>query len=356
MRFVFTTCSVVLFSITRAWTTSTAVDSKYSNNEPEPSPVIYPQKHLDDVPFSVDETLLRSSIYIPSGFEYGQGNKTPILLVPGTGISGGSTYTNTIGKLLQGTTYADPVWLNIPGNSLGDIQMNSEYVAYAINYVSAISGNCNISIISWSQGAINVHWSFMYWPSTRQAISDFVALSPDFKGTVLASFLCSRLTPPALCVPSIIQQESSSNFMSLFSSNGGREAFVPTTTVYSSTDEIVQPQDGANASGYIDDPKAVGVSNNQIQALCPGIQVVLHEGILYNAVAWALIQDAITHPGPGQSSRLKNLKELCYQIYAPGLFVVDVVGSESLLIQALTNVALYTPKTTSEPEKASYVI
>jgi hypothetical protein len=144
--------------------------------------------------------------------------------------------------------------------------------------------------------------------------------------------------------------------MSLFSSNGGREAFVPTTTIYSSTDEIVQPQDGTNASGYIEDPKAVGVSNNEIQALCPGIQVVLHEGILYNAVAWALIQDAITHPGPGKSSRLKNMKELCCQIHASGLSVVDVVGAESLLIQALAHVALYIPKTISEPEKASYVI
>ncbi|KAL2787232.1 hypothetical protein BJX66DRAFT_328028 [Aspergillus keveii] len=305
---------------------STPLNSMYNNNDPQPSPTIYTQKHLDDVPFSVNETLLRSSIYIPSGFEYGQGNKTPILLVPGTGISGGSTYANTIGKLLQRTTYADPVWLNIPGDSLGDIQVNSEYVAYAINYISSVSGNRNLSIVSWSQGAINVHWSFMYWPSTRQAISDFVALSPDFKGTILASLLCSSLTPPALCVPSIIQQKSSSNFISLFSSNGGREAFVPTTTIYSSSDEIVQPQDGTNASGYIEDPKAV----------------VLHEGILYNAVAWALIQDGITHPGPGKSSRLKNMKELCW--------------AESLLIQALAHVALYIPKTISEPEKASYVI
>jgi len=44
-----------------------------------------------------------------------------------------------LAKLLTGANHASPVCMNIPGAALGDAQVNAEDVAYAINFVSAVS-------------------------------------------------------------------------------------------------------------------------------------------------------------------------------------------------------------------------
>jgi hypothetical protein len=329
---------------------NTGVDSSSNKNPINPTTPVYPQKASGDAPYSIDENTLRSAIYIPSTFGYGKSGKQPVLMVPGTALPGGTTYSNAFEKLLASSSYADPVWVNIPGYSLGDAQVNAEYVAYAINYLSGISDQKNISVVSWSQGGINVQWSLKYWASTRSVVSDFVALAPDFKGTTEADLICSGLTLP-LCTPSIKQQSNKSKFISVLRNNGGDSAYVPTTTFYSATDEIVQPQTGTGASSYLLDARNVGVTNNQVQALCPGtIQVVLHEGVLYNAVAWALIEDALNHDGPGNPSRL-NLATLCTALNAPGL---NGLQGESILLTAVPNIVAYKTHVFSEPGIASY--
>ncbi|OBT82604.1 hypothetical protein VE02_07977 [Pseudogymnoascus sp. 03VT05] len=329
---------------------TTGVNSANNKNTINPATAIYPKKAAGDAPYSVDENTLRSAIYIPSTFQYGKTGKQPVLLVPGTSLPGGVSYSNAFGKLLAASSYADPVWLNIPGYSLGDAQVSGEYVAYAMNYLSGVSQQKNISVVSWSQGGINTQWGLKYWPSTRSVVSDFVALAPDFKGTVEVDLVCSGFTI-TLCTPSIKQQSDKSNFISTFRSNGGDSAYVPTTTFYSATDEIVQPESGTGASSIILDARNVGVSNNQVQDMCPGtIQIVLHEGVLYNAVAWALIEDALTHDGPGNRSRL-DTSTLCRALAAPGL---NGITGESILLTAIPNIIAYKSHVFTEPAIAAY--
>lgn len=329
---------------------NTGENSSNNKNTVNPVTAVYPKKFAGDAPYSVDENTLRSAIYIPPTFQYGKTGKQPVLLVPGTSLPGGTSYSNAFGKLLAASTYADPVWLNIPGYSLGDAQVNGEYVAYAMNYLSGVSEQKNISVVSWSQGGINTQWGFKYWPSTRSIVSDFVALAPDFRGTIEADLVCSGLTI-ALCTPSIIQQRDKSKFIATFRNNGGDSAYVPTTTFYSATDEIVQPETGSGASSIMLDARNVGVTNNQVQELCAGIiQIVLHEGVLYNAVAWALLEDALTHDGPGKRSRL-DLPKLCFALAAPGLSGLE---GESILLTAVPNIVAYKTHVFTEPGIAAY--
>lgn len=204
-----------------------------------------------------------------------------------------------------------------------------EYVAYAINYVSAISSNANVSVIAWSQGNIDTQWALKYWPSTRSLTSDLISISPDFHGTTLAYYSCPGTASPN-CVPSIIQQEYSSNLITTLRSNGGDSAYVPTTTLYSNADQVVQPQDGTGASAYLLDARGVGVTNNQIQTICPGQPAggnFTHEAMLYNPLTYALAVDALTHSGPGQTSRL-SLSTVCAEVSTPGLTANDIVLSE----------------------------
>ena len=332
------------------------INSANNINLIPPAVTIYPKKSASDAPYSLSESQLRAAIYIPSGFSYGRGNKEPVILSPGTATYGGVNFANNFAKLFEGSTFADPVWLNIPGALLGDAQVNAEYVAYAINYISSISQKKKVAVLTWSQGSLDTQWALKYWPSTQAVVSDFIAISPDLHGTTEAYFVCPNF-PKIPCDPSVAQQAYDSNFVTTLRSNGGDSAYVPTTAVYSTYDEIVSPQADPNASGHFNDARGVGVSNNELQSICPGQAAggdFSHEGVLYNALAYALAVDALTHDGPGQTSRI-DLSTVCQEALAPGLDLQDVVDTEALTVLAVINILLYVPKmAVGEPAIASY--
>lgn len=87
-------------------------------------------------------------IDIPLSFTYGK--LPPVVIVPGTAATTSMTYSPNLFASLGSSTFADIVWINNPGLALEDAQVNSEYVSYAINYISGISGNSNVSVIGWS--------------------------------------------------------------------------------------------------------------------------------------------------------------------------------------------------------------
>ena len=299
------------------------------------------------------EATLRAAIYIPSGFTYG--TKPPVILFPGTGATGYGTFVGNFIPLLQASSWADPVWVNVPGFLLNDAQTNAEYAAYAINYIAGITKQ-NVTVVAWSQGNIDVQWAFKYWPSTRNVTSDHVAISPDYAGTIEADFICPNLS---LCDPSVFQQRylSSSNFITQLRKTNGDSAYVPTTTLYSALfDEIVEPQQGTGASAYLLDARGVGVTNNEVQSICPGQPAgsfYTHESMLINPLSFALLQDAMTHSGPGQVSRL-SLSTVCAQYAAPGITLTDFLLTENSILMAGINLLLYVPKVAAEPAIKSY--
>jgi hypothetical protein len=307
-------------------TYSSGCNSQNNNNAKNPATPVFPKKGPSDAPYSLTEAQLRAIIYIPSTFTYGK--VQPLVMVPGTGSEGCLTFQSNFIQQFTGSSIADPVWLNIPSFMLNDAQVNAEYVAYAMNYISGIS-NSNVSVIAWSQGNIDTQWAFKYWPSTRSVVNDFINISPDYHGTTLAPLSCPGF-PIIPCVPSILQQYYNSNFVTKLRSNGGDSAYVPTTSIYTSTDTVVQPQSGTGASAFLGSANGVAATNNQIQNICPGQPAgsfYTHEGILYNPIAYALAVDALTNPGPGEVSRL-NLASICPNYVSPGLNVADVVATE----------------------------
>lgn len=333
---------------------SAATNSVSNQNPPVPSKKSFYNTVSGNARFSVPEPLLRAAIYIPPGFTYGK--KQPVIMSPGTGATGGINFESNIGKLLSMTSFADPVYLNIPQNLLSDAQVNAEYVAYAIQYLYAVTNSKKVAVITWSQGALDAQWAFKYWPSTQAKVTDHIAISPDYHGTVLAYLLCPGFsTGNAIsCTPSVAQQNYNSNFVNKLRSNGGDSAYVPVTSVYSLTDEIVQPQSGTAASGFINDARHVGVSNTFLQGACAGQPaglVYTHEGVLYNPVAYALVIDALTHTGPGNFGRVTAS---CADIVAPGLSLGDVLETEALIPLAFYGILSYTPKALIEPALKSY--
>ncbi|KAJ9489732.1 hypothetical protein VN97_g3552 [Penicillium thymicola] len=308
--------------------TNHEINSIANNNTKDPSPPIHPTRSFWDAPYSIPEETLRSAIHIPSTFTYGKNNKIPVLLVPGTADPAGSTYYFNYAKLFTANPLTDPVWVNIPGNSLDDIQSNAEYVAYAINYISGLSQR-PIGVLSWSQGSLDVQWALKYWPSTRAAVSDFMAVSGDFHGTLVAT-LCALAKP--FCPPAVLQQGYDTGFILALRGEGGDSAFVPTTSVYSGNDVIVQPQSGEWASAALGDVRGVGMSNVQVQVACAGRAAggsYSHSAMLVHPLAYALFIDALVHDGPGRLERI-DLGAVCGESIAPGLDVNDFLGMEAV--------------------------
>lgn len=306
-----------------------------------------------DPRFSVEESILRAAIYIPSTFvTLNASNISAIVMVPGTAVPGGQTWAVGYAKKFIQDGIANPVWLNIPTNTLQDAQVSAEYVAYAINYMFQYTGGRNVSVIAFSQGTLNTQWALKYFTSTRKLVSDYIGISPDYRGTVLAQVLCPGF-PRLPCSPSVLQQFDNSTFVRILRQNGGDSEIVPTTTVYSATDQIVQPQSGPSASGLL-----FNASNNLIQKLCPSQPAGLiytHEGLLYNALGYALAVDAITNEGHADASRmLVNKPNICLLLTIPGLTVDDVITLESVAITAALNIATAFPKQFNEPPIKSY--
>ncbi|CUM67344.1 uncharacterized protein PRCAT00005037001 [Priceomyces carsonii] len=333
--------------------------SKLSNtsnvNTREPKKKIYPKATNSDAPYSLKEKDLRKAIYFHEEFQFTNASKPIVLLVPGTGSYSGEAYYSNIAKLILQDEIADIVYLNIPNKLLMDIQINAEYVAYAINYVSGVTGDRNISVVSWSQGGPATQWAFKYWYSTRKQVSNFIPLSPDIHGTKIANLVYPHnltLGGP----PSVLQQRYDSEFMKALRSNGGNSAFVPTTSIYSGSDFVVVPQTDEGASAYFKNENGVGAENYQLQKICsnyPAGTYYSHEGVMLNPITYALIVDVITHDGTGQLDRI-DVEEGCSKALTDGLTLEDFTATQLMLLSCLTSILTYDDRIMEEPKLKNY--
>lgn len=104
------------------------------------------------------------------------------------------------------------------------------------------------------------------------------------------------------------------------------------------------------------DARGVGISNTKIQLVCPGQparSLYTHEGILFNPLSYALIEDALTHPGPGLTSRL-DLTSLCAEYATTGLSVEDVLATESVFVVQTYDLFSYPGKVFVKPPLMPY--
>lgn len=330
------------------------LNSSHNNNSKEPELKIYPKADSEDPDYTVSEKNLRSAIYIPKTFEYGKGDKHPLIFIPATGVMGGMNYYYTLLKTLNTTGLVDPVWINNPDYMLADIQVNAEYIAYAINYIADVTGK-NVTIVAWSQGNLASQWQLSYWASSRSKVSDFIAISPDFHGTT-GNVGCPAPNATG-CPPAALQKQYHTDFVDTLWNHGGGSSYVPTTILCSSFDQVVSPKSGKNSSFLLADDHKAGVKVNEITKLCPGKNAgdrYLHESMLYNPLVHALAVDAIKNGGPGDPSRI-DLDSICKTNYHEALNLEDVICSEAVDVQSGIHTLSYF-KVSEEPPVRKYAI
>jgi len=257
---------------------------------------------LGDAPFTQDEGSYQDSIFCPRGIRNKPGGV--IFLVHGTGSTGEESWGQTAynERLAAVGKGYDICWVTIPNRSLGDAQLSAEYVAYGIGYLSQRSPGASnrINVIAHSQGAgLNVQWALTFWPSLRPSVINFISLAGDFKGTSLFNPLCGLSRLIGGCAASVLQQSPHSKLLAAQNSDqdldSGASALVPTTSIYTIYDEIVEFE---GVSGFTSSINGANMIEVQSPSVCGPTHVIGHLLILIDEAVFNLATDAVVNGRP----------------------------------------------------------
>ncbi len=273
------------------------------------------------------------------------GTHEPVLLVPGTTVNPHADFSWNWEPAL--TKLGIP-WCSVelPGNSMGDIQVAGEYVVNAIRTMYSRAGR-QIAVIGHSQGGMVPRWAFRFWPDTRTMVDDQIGFAPSNHGTIDADPLCL-----VGCAPAIWQQRDVSEFTKALNSRQETFPGISYTEVYTHLDEVVVPNLDSSGSSSLHGGGGE-ITNVAVQDICP---LDTNEHLLVGTidpVAYALAIDAMDHPGPADPSRIQS--SVCIQILMPGVnpatFATDLASAALVLS---TTLATY-PHVAAEPPLACYV-
>jgi hypothetical protein len=317
---------------------------------------LYPKRLASDRGvYTQTEATLRSAIYIPSNVS---ASWNFLLLFPGTALPAGCTYQNNLVSQLW-SRQVNPVWVNVPSNSIGDSQVTAEFAAYTINYLNA-RYNKKIYVLGASQGSLNVQWALKYWGSARSSITGFISVSGEFHGTTIDLSLAYDLQGHISLPQTLWQQSSTSQFVTHLLLNGGNTALVPTTSIWSANDEQISPHGPTNGSELLLPPFPNTFTPVIVQTACTGHGTAAtgnysHVEVLFHPLTIYVIQNVITNSGIPVLSQL-NLNSICSTQWAPDLTDSASDQDTSLGYVAETNIATNTYYSSSEPALMSYAV
>lgn len=275
-------------------------------------------------PLSVDPAELRAALVCQT--DLAAAGRSPVLMVPGTTVNPTANFAWNWLPALDALGWP---WctIELPGNSMGDVQVAAEYVVYAVRTMAAESGR-TVQILGHSQGGMLPRWALRFWPDIRPLVDDLVGFSASNHGTVLAPLACV----PG-CAPALWQQDANSNFMAALNADFETVPEVDYTSIYTQLDEIVVPNFtalGASSALQADGPNVINIAT---QSVCP-LNLADHFLVgTSDPVAYALAIDALSHEGPADPVRLAP--GLCLQAFMPGVnpltFVTDLAGAAAVV-------------------------
>jgi triacylglycerol lipase len=232
--------------------------------------------------------------------------------------------------------------VQLPGRALVDIQQSAEHVVAAVRTLHRRTGR-KVSIVGHSQGALQPRWAVRWWPDVRAAVDDLITIAGANREI---PWTRAAFCNPS-CAPPIWQFSTGASFMQALN----RLPMPPGpsyTTIRSHTDNLIQPSVPADmAVATID-----GAVNIAVQDLCPG-RVVEHAGLVFDAVALAVVLDALGNPGgaadPGRVGTAR-----CADVYASGIDpAVATAAIAGIYANAFPAVAAG-PQVDSEPPLRAY--
>jgi hypothetical protein len=260
---------------------------------------IKPRENPPGPALTTPAPALAAALSCPQGV---RGDRDPVLLVPGPGGDPTHIYAAGLEPVLRAHGY--PVCgVTLPEAGFADLQIQSEHVVASIREIAARSGR-PVSVIGVSQGGLPPRWALKWWPDIRSLVGDVIGLAPSNHGFALGPALCAQPCPPATR-----QQLPESRFLAALNQGDETPGHLAYSVISSATDVNVLSS-SSNLKGENDD------TNTVIQAICPGRDVG-HGDIQYDAVAVALVLDALHNKGPARASRVPSTE--CAKGFADGI-------------------------------------
>lgn len=254
--------------------------------------VMPPPAHAADGPgLETAEEELRAALDCPAALD--DPAHEPLLLVHGTFTNAWEHWSWNWQPVLTAAGW-DVCTVNLPDRSLGDMQLQAEYVVFAVREMAARSGD-KVDVLGHSQGAVHPRWAVKWWPDVRASVDDVVMLAGPQHGTSLGA-----AQSPLGCFASCWQMTPGSHYLNALNAGDETPGAVSYTSVYSLFDELVQPQFPESTSAL------EGGANVLIQDVCPG-RPTEHVFMMADHAVHAVVMDALRNPGPADPARLDPL-------------------------------------------------
>lgn len=318
---------------------------------PEPTaPAPVAAKSLTDGLLTPENTLLAA---MKCSGNFGPNAGRTVLMIPAATMTVDSelswTYIPSFDQIKQPWCTVD-----LPFKHTGDLQIASEYVTYAIRKVHETT-KTPMAVIAFSQGGATGRWSLKYFKDTRPMVEDFIGVAAAYHGLIEGNLLC---TIDALtCITSFTQLSVGSKFMDSLNKGGETFAGIDYTSVYTRTDDVAIPnfdEERGVSSLRTGDGTRVNIAT---QDVCLTNVADHFQAISYDPIPYAIVLDALQHPGVASLARLKGQGlGLCTKLAAPGVDLVTLPLNflTKTMFTFATSVA-FMPKSSVEPALREYV-
>lgn len=245
-----------------------------------------------------DTKALDAALSCPDGLD-GSGEGEPVLLVHGTGVTPEENWGWNYENALRDGGF-DVCTVRLPDRSLVDIQVSTEYVVHAARTIHAETGE-RVDLVGHSQGGLQPRWAVTWWPDVRDLVDDLITLASPHHGTIVAHRAWLEILG---CSEACWQMAPGSMFLGALNRDDETPGDVDYTSVYSLTDELVQPAAPEPTAALDPGENPENVANVLVQDLCPG-RPVEHAGFAYDAVVYDVVLDALTQDGPFDPDRFE---------------------------------------------------
>lgn len=289
-----------------------------------------------DEPFggAVDDKQLEDSFHCTSPVPPTDAEKT-VLLVHGVGFYGEATYGWNFEETLTDQGY-DVCYIEQPHSGRGDLTVAGQYVAEAVKLAHQRL-NRPVSVIGHSAGPAATMWGLRYDDEAAAKVDDFISLAGALHGTTLVEPACRQLEA---CPVIAWQMHPKSQFITALHAKPLPDN-IDITSIYSRSDYGIQP--AAEAT------HVRGAAHIAAQDVCPK-NLPGHLGLLADPAAHALVEDALSNPGPADINRLPQ--DVCKNGITARVDKDDISTALNALVEYAK--ALGEPRYISEPALPEY--
>jgi triacylglycerol lipase len=294
----------------------------------------------------VSEEAMASALACPASFS---GAHDPVLFVHGTTLTAESNWSWNYAKVLPAQRY-DVCLVNLPDRARADMQVSTEYVVYAIRTMAARS-QTKVDVVGFSQGPLEPRWAVKWWPDVRNMVDDLVAMAGVAHGFTETEGLCFQS-----CIPPFWQMKPDSQFLAALNAGDETPGDISYTSVYSRTDQFVWLA-GGEGNPWDQSARIDGATNIAVQDICPG-RSVEHVQVIYDAAFYAVVVDALAHPGAADPGRID--RAVCLQGAMPGVDTSEAmvktveIDHDLFMLAGVDSEEREKYHTTAEPALASY--